>query len=47
MTGVAGLTVICIGGHDHRAVCPLRKDHPLAEIEVLQGEGMAYPVEDE
>ncbi len=26
---------------------PLRKDHPLAEIEVLQGEGMAYPVEDE
>ena len=22
---------------------PLRKDHPLAEIEVLQGEGMAYP----
>ncbi len=26
---------------------PLRKDHPLAEIEVLQGEGMAYEVEDE
>ena len=22
---------------------PLRKDHPLAEIAVLQGEGMAYP----
>ena len=22
---------------------PLRKDHPLAEIEVLQGEGIAYP----
>ena len=22
---------------------PLRKDHPLAEIEVLQGEGLAYP----
>jgi len=22
---------------------PLRKDHPLAEIEVLQGEGMGYP----
>ena len=21
---------------------PLRKDHPLAEIEVLQGEGIAY-----
>ncbi|HJM88435.1 MAG TPA: NADH-quinone oxidoreductase subunit C [Dehalococcoidia bacterium] len=26
---------------------PLRKDHPLAEIEVLQGEGMAYEVEAE
>jgi NADH-quinone oxidoreductase subunit C len=26
---------------------PLRKDHPLAEIEALQGEGMAYAVEDE
>ncbi len=25
---------------------PLRKDHPLAEIEVLQGEGMAYPSEE-
>ncbi|MCH8200275.1 MAG: NADH-quinone oxidoreductase subunit C [Chloroflexi bacterium] len=24
---------------------PLRKDHPLAEIEVLQGEGIAYPRE--
>ena len=22
---------------------PLRKDHPLAEIEVMQGEGMAFP----
>ena len=26
---------------------PLRKDHPLAEIEVLQGEGMAYPEDQE
>jgi NADH-quinone oxidoreductase subunit C len=26
---------------------PLRKSHPLAEIEVLQGEGMGYPEEDE
>jgi len=26
---------------------PLRKDHPLAEIEVLQGEGMAYPSEEQ
>ena len=26
---------------------PLRKDHPLAEIEVLQGEGMAYPTEEQ
>ena len=26
---------------------PLRKDHPLAEIEVLQGEGVAYPQEQE
>jgi NADH-quinone oxidoreductase subunit C len=25
---------------------PLRKDHPLAEIEVLQGEGMGYTEED-
>ena len=25
---------------------PLRKDHPLAEIEVLQGEGMGYSGED-
>ena len=25
---------------------PLRKDHPLAEIEVLQGEGIAYGVEE-
>ena len=25
----------------------LRKDHPLAEIEVLQGEGVAYPQEQE
>jgi NADH-quinone oxidoreductase subunit C len=25
---------------------PLRKDHPLAEVEALQGEGMAYAVED-
>lgn len=25
---------------------PLRKDHPLAEIEVLQGEGMGYSEED-
>ena len=25
---------------------PLRKSHPLAEIEVLQGEGMGYPSED-
>ena len=25
---------------------PLRKSHPLAEIEVLQGEGMGYPAED-
>lgn len=24
---------------------PLRKDHPLQEIQVLQGEGMAYPEE--
>ena len=26
---------------------PLRKDHPLAEIEVLQGEGMGYSEEDQ
>jgi NADH-quinone oxidoreductase subunit C len=26
---------------------PLRKDHPLAEIEVLQGEGMGYAGEEE
>ena len=26
---------------------PLRKDYPLAEIEVLQGEGIAYPEEQE
>ena len=26
---------------------PLRKDHPLAEIEVLQGEGMGYSDEEE
>ena len=26
---------------------PLRKDHPLAEIEVLQGEGMGYTEEDQ
>ena len=25
---------------------PLRKDHPLAEIEVLQGEGIAWGVEE-
>ncbi len=25
---------------------PLRKDHPLAEIEILQGEGMGYTEED-
>jgi NADH:ubiquinone oxidoreductase subunit C len=25
---------------------PLRKDHPLAEIEVLQGEGMGYSGEE-
>ncbi len=25
---------------------PLRKSHPLAEIEVLQGEGMGYTEED-
>ena len=25
---------------------PLRKDHPLAEIEILQGEGMGYSEED-
>ena len=25
---------------------PLRKSHPLAEIEVLQGEGMGYPSEE-
>ena len=25
---------------------PLRKSHPLAEIEVLQGEGMGYPAEE-
>lgn len=26
---------------------PLRKDHPLAEIEILQGEGMGYSEEDQ
>lgn len=26
---------------------PLRKDHPLAEIEILQGEGMGYAEEDQ
>src|SRR5690606_7273389 len=26
---------------------PLRKSHPLAEIEILQGEGMGYPEEGE
>ena len=26
--------------------CMLRKDHPLAEIEVLQGEGMGYAEEE-
>jgi NADH:ubiquinone oxidoreductase subunit C len=28
---------------DMQDTFPLRKDHPLAEIRVLQGEGMAYP----
>jgi hypothetical protein len=26
---------------------PLRKDHPLAEIQVLQGEGIAFPGDQE
>ena len=30
---------------DMTDVFPLRKSHPLAEIEVLQGEGMGYPEE--
>jgi NADH-quinone oxidoreductase subunit C len=32
---------------DMTDVFPLRKSHPLAEIEVLQGEGMGYPEEGE
>ncbi|MCK9487577.1 MAG: NADH-quinone oxidoreductase subunit C [Dehalococcoidia bacterium] len=30
---------------DMTDVFPLRKSHPLAEIEILQGEGMGYPEE--
>jgi NADH-quinone oxidoreductase subunit C len=32
---------------DMTDVFPLRKSHPLAEIEVLQGEGMGYPEDGE